>query len=65
MDKKKFKTGFVVGIILGALVAAAALYYYDQQYRKSDLEKAMDNIEKKATKDFDKAAKEVDKLFEE
>lgn len=65
MNKKKFKTGLIVGVILGAVVAAVALYFYDQQYRKSDFEKAMDKIEKKATKDFDKAAKEVDKLFEE
>jgi hypothetical protein len=58
--KNKKVSGFLWGLILGGLIAAGAIYYYQNHYRKTEIEK----LEDKAQKEIEKAQKNVKKLLE-
>jgi len=64
MAKKSKGRGFMWGLILGVILAIGAIYYYQNYYRKSDLEKSTKQIEKKAKKEIDKAKDGAKKLFD-
>jgi hypothetical protein len=50
MAKKNRSKGFIVGLIIGIIVAAGALYYWDQYHRKSKFERDTEKIENKVKK---------------
>ncbi|MBN1927141.1 MAG: hypothetical protein JW798_15015 [Prolixibacteraceae bacterium] len=61
---KKRNRGFLWGLILGIIIAAGAIWYYNNHYKKSDLEKEAKKIEKKAKKEIEKAEDKAKKIFE-
>ncbi len=61
---KKKSNGFWWGLVLGLLIGGVGSYLYWQEYGKSELEREANKIERKAIKEFDKAEKEIKKLFE-
>lgn len=62
--KKTKNNGFLWGLIIGALIAAGAIYYYNNYMKKSDFEKKTEKLEKKAKKEIDKAKEDAKKLFD-
>ena len=50
MVKLKFNKGLIVGILIGIVIAAGALYYWDQYHRKSKFERETEKIENKVKK---------------
>lgn len=64
MAKNKKSKGFLWGLIIGILIAAGAVYYYQNYYNKTKLEREADKIEKKAKKELEKAEEGVKKLFD-
>jgi hypothetical protein len=54
MEKKKFNKGLIIGIVIGVVVAAGALYYWDQYHRKSKMERNVEKFEKNAKKELKK-----------
>jgi len=50
-------------LIFGIIIAAGAIYYYNNYYRKSDLERKTEKLEKQAKKELEKAEEGVKKLF--
>ena len=64
MAKKKRSNGFIWGLVLGIAVTVGAIYYYNNHYKKSDLQKEARKIEKKAKKEINKAEDEVKKFFD-
>lgn len=64
MAKKKKSNGFLWGLIIGVILTAGAVYYYQNYYNKTDLEKKTQKLEKKAKKEIDKAEEGVKKLFD-
>jgi hypothetical protein len=58
--KSKKGSGFIWGLLLGAIITAGAIYYYQNHYRKTEIEK----LEERAQKEIDKAQKGVKKLFD-
>ena len=61
---KKKSRGFLWGLILGIVIAAGAVYYYQNYYNKTDLERKAQRLEKKAKKELEKAEDGVKKLFD-
>jgi len=53
MEKKKFNKSLIIGILIGIVVAAGALYYWDQYHRKSKFERDTEKIENKVKKLLD------------
>jgi hypothetical protein len=64
MAKKKKFNGFLWGFIIGAIIAVGAFYYYENYYKKTDLQRKAEKVEKKAQKQIEKASDKAKKLFE-
>ena len=62
--KKSKNNGFIWGLIFGAIIAAGAIYYYNNYMKKSDFEKKTEKLEKKAKKGIDEAKENAKKLFD-
>ncbi|MBN2805911.1 MAG: hypothetical protein JXR22_04575 [Prolixibacteraceae bacterium] len=62
--KQTRNRGFLYGLILGILIAAGAVYYYNNHYKKSELERKTEKLEKQAKKELEKAEDGVKKLFD-
>ena len=62
--KQTKKNGFLWGLIIGAVISAGAIYYYNNYMKKSDFEKKTEKLEKKAKKEIDKAKDGAKKLFD-
>ena len=62
-SKKTKSRGFIYGLIFGIIIAAGAIYYYNNYYRKSDMERKTEKLEKQAKKELEKAEEGVKKLF--
>jgi hypothetical protein len=54
MGKKKFNKGLIIGVLIGIVVAAGALYYWDQYQRKSKFERNVEKLEKNTKKELNK-----------
>jgi len=63
-SKKKKSRGFLWGLIFGIIVTVGAIYYYNNYYKKTELQKKTEKLEKNAKKQLDKAEDGVKKLFE-
>lgn len=64
MAKTKKSKSFLWGLIFGILLTAGAIYYYQNYYNKTELEREAQKLENKAKKGIDKAENEVKKLFD-
>ena len=64
MAKKKNLKGFLWGFISGAIIAVGAFYYYVNYYKKTELERKAEKIEKKAQKQIEKVSDKAKKIFE-
>jgi len=64
MSKKNKSNGFIWGLLIGGLLTAGAIYYYNNTYKKSDFEKETRKLEKKAKKEIEKAEDGIKKLFD-
>ena len=64
MAKKKNLKGFLWGFIIGAIIAVGAFYYYVNYYKKTELERKAEKIEKKAQKQIEKVRDKAKKIFE-
>lgn len=62
--KSKKKSGFWWGLVLGLILAAGAVYFYQNHYQKSELETKARKLEKSTKKEVEKAEKGVKKFFE-
>jgi hypothetical protein len=62
--KQTRNRGFLYGLILGILIAAGAVYYYNNYYKKSELERKTEKLERQAKKELEKAEEGVKKLFD-
>ena len=64
MAKKKNLKGFLWGFIIGAIIAVGAFYYCVNYYKKTELERKAEKIEKKAQKQIEKVSDKAKKIFE-
>lgn len=64
MAKNKKSSGFWWGLFLGLIIAAGAVYYYQNHYSKSDIKRTSRKLEKKAEEGIEKTRDGVKKLFE-
>jgi hypothetical protein len=64
MAKGNKRNSFGWGLLIGIIIAAGAVYYYQNYYKKSDIEKNTQRLENKAKKGINKAEKEVKKIFD-
>ena len=64
MAKKSKSKGFLWGFIIGAIIAVGAFYYYENYYKKTELERKAEKFEKKAQKQIEKAGDKAKKIFE-
>jgi uncharacterized protein HemX len=63
-SKSKKKSGFWWGLVLGLILAAGAVYFYQNHYQKSELESKARKLEKSTKKEVEKAEKGLKKFFE-
>jgi uncharacterized protein HemX len=61
---KKGKSGLWWGLIIGLVLGAGAVYYYQEHFNKSEFEKKAEKIEKEARKEAKKAEKGIKDLFD-
>lgn len=64
MATKNKSRRFLWGLVIGILITASAVYYYQNYYNKTELERNAHKLEKKAKKEIEKAEDGVKKLFD-
>jgi len=63
-SKSKKRSGFWWGLLLGLIIAAGAVYFYQNHYRKSELETKARKLENSTKEEVEKAEKGLKKFFE-
>lgn len=62
-QKTKKSRALLIGIIIGIVLSIGAVYYYQNYYKNSDLERKANKIERQTKKEINNAEKKAKKLF--